>query len=89
MLEKIPDDEYREYLERLRKKPINKMDYTELSDLASAELEEACEKQDWNKLKLGFRLLWLVTNQIEGKADATKAVLIKLARGEKIEWFGN
>ena len=82
MLEDIPEEEYKKYIDRLRKKDIIKMDYTELSDLACAEFEDACDKQDWKKLKLGFRLLWLVTNKIEGKADATKAVLIKLARGE-------
>ena len=83
-LEEIPEEEYQEYLGRLREKPINSLNYTEMSDLASAEFEDACNKKDWNKLKIGFRFLWLITNLIEGKADATKTVLLKLARGEEL-----
>jgi len=84
-LEDIPEEEYKQYLDRLSKKDINKMDYTELSDLACFEIEDACDKQDWKKLKLGFRLIWLVTNKINAKADVTKELLIRFIRGDKDE----
>ena len=80
MLEKVPEEEYEQYIKNLRKKDINKMDYAELTDLADYELAEACDKQDWMKLKIGLRLMSLANNLTEGKAQATKAMLLKLAR---------
>ena len=85
MLEEIPEEEYKEYIERLKKKDIYKMDYNELSDLTMAEFEDDCDNKDWKKLRTGLRLLSLLTNNIEAKADATKTILMKLSRGEKVD----
>jgi len=84
-LEEVSEKEYMEYINKLKHKDLNTLNYSEMSDLACNEIEEACNKEDWKQLKKGFRLLWLVTNLIEGKADATKTMLIKIARGDDLQ----
>ena len=80
MLEDVLEEEYEKYIKRLKTKDIMSMDYDELTDLASNEISQTCDKEDWKQLKLGLRLLFLGLNKVEGKAQATKAILLKLAK---------
>ena len=85
MIEKVPEEEYEKYIKNLQNKDIMSMDYDELTDLADHKIADACDKQDWGKLKTGLRLLSLGLNHTEAKAQASKAILLKLGRGKDVQ----
>lgn len=87
-LEKISDEEYLQYIERLKKKKILSMDWEEKTDLAAFLFDSACENENWKDLKTSLRLLLLAMQDTEQKADVTKMFLMKALKGEKIEEHG-
>jgi len=79
-IEKQKDKEYEDYIERLKKKTLFVMNYDELSDLAHYEFEKACDEQSFERLRTSMRLMMLVFNIIQAKAEANQTILLPVAR---------